>query len=161
MRSAHRWVGVSLLFVASACYQSVPLETSTPPVGQTVAFIISDQGRVGLGDRMGPGIARIEGRMMGTEGDQYVVSVFRTAAIGGATSVWSGEEMRLNRSFVSRLEGRELSKTRTWLAAGVATSVVVAFIASRGLNGLFGGDDHSPPEPPPGQTSRVRPEIRP
>jgi hypothetical protein len=119
-----------LLVVASACYKSVPLETSTPPVGQTVSFIISDQGRVGLGDRMGPGITRIEGRMLGTEGDQYVVSVFRTAALGGSTSVWSGEEMRLDRNFVSRLEGRELSKSRTWLAAGAATSVVVAFIVT-------------------------------
>jgi hypothetical protein len=161
MRSTYRWVGVSLLVVASACYKSVPLETSTPPVGQTVSFIISDQGRVGLGDRMGPGITRIEGRMLGTEGDQYVVSVFRTAALGGSTSVWSGEEMRLDRNFVSRLEGRELSKSRTWLAAGAATSVVVAFIVTRGMSGLFNGDDHNPPEPDPGQTSRVRPDIRP
>ena len=137
------------------------METLTPPVGQTVSFIISDQGRVGLGDRMGPGIARIEGKVLGTEGDQYVLSVFRTSAIGGATSVWAGEEMRLNRNFVSRLEGRELSKTRTWVAAGVATSVVVAFIMTRGLTGIFGGDEHTPPDPDPGQTKRVRPAIRP
>lgn len=161
MRSTYRWVGVTLLFVASACYRSVPLETSTPPVGQTVSFIISDQGRVGLGDRLGPGIARIEGRMLGTEGDQYLVSVFRTAALGGTTSVWSGEEMRLDRNFVSRLEGRELSKTRTWITAGVVTSVLVAFIMSKGLTGIFGGDDNPPPEPPPGQTSRVPHAIRP
>ena len=161
MHRTYRWVGVSLLVVASGCYKSVPLETSTPPVGQTVSFIISDQGRVGLGDRMGPGIARIEGRVLGTEGDQYVVSVFRTAAIGGATSVWSGEEMRLDRNFVSRLEGRELSKSRTLITAGVATSVIVAFIVTKGLNGIFNGDDHQPPEPPPGQTSRVPHAIRP
>ena len=161
MRTTIRWVGVSLLFVASGCYKSVPLETSTPPVGQTVSFIISDQGRVGLGERLGPGIARIEGRMLGTEGDQYLVSVFRTAALGGATSVWSGEEMRLDRNFVSRLEGRELSKSRTWIAAGVATSVIVAFIMSKGLTGIFSGDDHKPPDPDPGQTSRVPHAIRP
>ena len=161
MRSTNRWVGVTLLFAASACYKSVPLETSTPPVGQTVSFIISDQGRVGLGDRMGPGIARIEGRMLGTEGDQYLVSVFRTAAIGGTTSVWSGEEMRLDRNFVARLEGRELSKTRTWITAGLATSVIVGFIMSKGLSGVFGGDDHKPPDPDPGQTSRVPHAIRP
>ena len=117
--------------VASACYKSVPLDTSTPPVGETVSFIISDQGRIGLGDRLGPGIARIEGRMVGTEGEQYVINVFRTAEIGGTTSVWAGEEMRLNRNFVSRLEARQLNKTRTWLAAGVASSVVVAFIMTR------------------------------
>ena len=159
MRGTYRWVGISLLFGASACYKSVPLETSTPPVGQTVSFIISDQGRVGLGDRLGPGIARIEGRMLATEGEQYVINVFRTAEIGGSTSVWSGEEMRLNRNFVSRLEARQLSTTRPWLAAGAASSVIVAFILTRGLNGLFGGDDEGPPGGDPGQTSRVRPAI--
>lgn len=161
MRSTHRWVGVSLLLVISGCYKSVPLETSTPPVGQTVSFIISDQGRVGLGDRMGAGIARIEGRMLGTEGDQYLVSVFRTAAIGGATSVWAGEEMRLDRSFVSRLEGRKLSKTRTWITAGIATSVLAAFIISKGLNGIFGSDDHTPLPPEPPISSRAPHTIRP
>lgn len=161
MRSAYRWVGVALLFAASACYKSVPLETSTPPVGQTVSFIISDQGRVGLGERLGPGIARIEGRMLGTEGDQYLVSVFRTAALGGATSVWSGEEMRLDRNFVARLEGRELSKTRTWVAAGLVTSVLVAFIMSKGLNGIFAGDDREPIPPDPPASSRVPHAIRP
>ena len=160
MRHAYRWVGVFTLVVASACYKSVPLETSTPPVGETVSFIISDQGRVGLTERMGPGLARIDGRMLGTEGDQYVVSVFRTAEIGGSTSTWSGEEMRLNRNFVARLEGRQLSKTRTWLAAGAATSVVVAFIVTRGLTGVFGGDDDDPPGEEP-QTSVGRPRIRP
>jgi hypothetical protein len=157
---AYRWVGVVSLVVASACYKSVPLDTSTPPVGETVSFIISDQGRVGLTERMGPGLARIEGRMLGTEGDQFVVSVFRTAAIGGSTSLWSGEEMRLNRNFVARLEGRELSKTRTWLAAGAATSVVVAFIVTRGLTGIFGGNDDDPPGEEP-QQSVGRPQIRP
>ncbi len=156
MRRAHRWVGVSLLVVTSACYKSVPLDTSTPPVGQTVSFIISDQGRVGLGDRMGPGIARIEGRVVRTEGDEFVVNVFRTAVIGGASSVWAGEEVRLDRDFVSRFEGRQLSKTRTWLAAGAATSVLAAFILTRGLTGLFGGDDREPTKEEP-QTSRVRP----
>jgi hypothetical protein len=149
------------MFAASACYKSVPLETSTPPVGRTVSFILSDQGRVGLGERLGPGIASIEGRMLGTDGDQYLVSVFRTAALGGATSVWSGEEMRLDRNFVARLEGRELSKTRTWITAGVATSVLVAFIMSRGFSGLFGEDGEPPEEPIPPVSSRVPHAIRP
>ena len=161
MRSRYRWVGVCLLAVVPACYKSVPLETSTPPVGETVSFIISDQGRVSLGERMGPGLARIDGRMVGTEGDQYVIDVFRTAQIGGGTSLWAGETMRLDRAYVARLEGRRLSKTRTWLVTAAVTGVVVAFIASRGLIGIFGGDDDPPPDDNPPQSSRVRPGIRP
>jgi hypothetical protein len=144
-----------------ACYKSVPLETSTPPIGETVSFIISDRGRVSLGERMGPGLARIDGRMMGTEGDQYVIDVFRTAQIGGGTSLWAGETMRLDRAFVDRLEGRQLSRKRTLLVATAATAVVVTFIATRGLTGLFGGDDDPPVDDNPPQSSRVRPGIRP
>ena len=157
----HRWVGVSALFVASACYTSVPLETSTPPVGETIGFVINDAGRVGLGGRIGPGIERIEGRMAGTEGDMYVINVFSTATLDGAKSLWSGEEMRLDRNFVARLESRQLSKGRSWAAVGVATAVVTAFILTRGLTGFFGGDEEDdPPELPPVE-SRGRSGLRP
>ena len=157
----HRWVVVSVALVASACYTSVPLETTTPPVGQTVAFVLNDAGRSTLGDRIGPSVDRIEGRVAGTDGDMYVINVFSTRTTGGAKSLWAGEEMRLDRNFVSRLEARELSKRRTWLAAGVATSVVAAFILTRGLTGLFGGDDPEPPTELPPVESRGRPTGRP
>lgn len=133
------------------CYTYVPVESTTPPVGETVSFEITDRGRVGLAERMGSGIRSIEGRVIGAEGDQYIVNVFRVASIDGTSSAWSGETVRLDRDFVSRTQERQLSKSRTWLAAAVATGALVVLITQTGLGGFF---DDDPPrdgeDPTPG-----------
>ena len=141
MRGVRRWVGVVGVMVLPACYRAVPIDASTPPVGETVSFVISDRGRVGLGDRLGPGVARVEGRVVEAGGEEFVVNVFRVASLNGETSAWSGETVRLNREYVERLQGRQLNKRRTALVAAGVTAVVVYFIATRGLGGLFSGDD--------------------
>ena len=144
----------------AACHKFVPVEASTPPVGEVIAFQISDQGRVALYDRLGPGVATIEGRMVGTEDTNFLISVARVEQVNGASSRWSGEVMRLDRGFVDHVRQRELSKTRTWLLAAGITAAVTALIASRGLSAIFGQDDPDPPGEPPPQT-RIGRQIRP
>lgn len=138
------------LLALPSCYQYVPVETATPGSGERFAFEISDQGRVGLGERLGPGVSLIEGRLVGTEGEQYLISVFRVATINGESSAWSGETMRLDRNYVSRVRERELNRTRTVAAATAASVVVVAVVLTTGLAGFFTGtdDDRNPPDPP-------------
>ena len=161
MERACRWVGIVGLMVLAGCYRRVPVAaTSTPPVGETLSFLISDRGRVGLGERMGPGVARIDGRLVETEGQQYVVSVFRVADITGQTSTWSGETIRLDREFVDRMQGRQLDKGRTWMLAAGVTAAVVYLIASRGLSGLFDGDDGPGEDDDPPDSKRARPAFR-
>ena len=160
MRRVYRWVGVAGLMVVPACYRSVPIATSTPPVGETVSFVISDRGRVGLGDRLGPAVARVDGRVVEAGSEEFVVSVFRVASLGGQTSTWSGETIRLDRQFVDRLQGRQLDKKRTWLLAAGVTSVVVYFVATRGLGGLFQGEDDPGEQKDPPDTKRGRPSFR-
>lgn len=159
MHGAHRWVGVAGVVLVAGCYRPVPIATSAPPVGETVSFIISDRGRVGLGERLGPGVARIDGRIVAAESEEYVVSVFRVADLSGQTSTWSGETIRLDREFVAQLQGRQLHKGRTWLLAAGVTGAVVLFVVSRDLLG-FGQDDDEPgddPEPP--RSRRARPAF--
>ena len=143
-----------------ACHKYVPVETSTPPVGEVIAFQISDQGRVALYDRLGPGVAVIEGRIVGTEDNNYLISVNRIEQLNGTSSRWSGEVMRLDRALVAQARRRELSKTRTLVFAGGITAAVGVLIASRGLATIFGQDDPDPPpEIPP--ESRIGRTIRP
>ena len=154
MRHAGRSVRVAVLATLTGCYTYVPLETAAPPVGESVALEITDQGRVSLGERFGPGVMRIEGRLTGTEGDQLLINVSRVANIRGEAAQWSGESVRLDRDFVGRLQERRLSKGRTWLAAGLTTAAIVALIATRGIYGF--GSSPEPTEPPPPPTSMVR-----
>ena len=148
MRSAVRWFGVAAFVAATACHRYVPVDASTPPVGDIVAFHISDQGRVGLQERLGPGVATIEGRVVGAESDVFLVSVSGVETLGGTDSPWSGEVMRLDRGFVSHVQRREFSKTRTLLLAGGVTTAVVVFIATRGFSAIFGDESGGGGDPP-------------
>ena len=136
------------LLIAAGCYSYVPLETETPPVGETVALQITDRGRVGLADRFGAGLVRVEGRVTKVDTADVVMNVFRVSQVGGG-SRWSGESVRLDRGFVGSVQKRELSRSRSWLLAGAITVGAAAFIASNRLLGLFSGDraDDTPVEP--------------
>ena len=149
MRFAGLCISVGAFVVLSACYKYVPVESTTPPVGETVAFEITDRGRVGLGDRLGTGVKEIQGQIIRPDGDELVINVFKVVQLNGTSSQWSGETVRLDRDYIGRVKTRELSKTRTWLLAAGATATVVWLITSRTLSGLF-NDDEPPvdPEPP-------------
>jgi hypothetical protein len=147
MSSSHR-IGIIVgALLASACYDYVPVETAPPPGGR-VAIEISDRGRVALTDRFGPGLVEIEGMLVASEGNDYVLNVARVAQIGGASTAWSGEETRVSRDFVGTVRERQLSKWRTGLlAAGIIGGV--AALASRGLNGSLSesSQQSTPPTP--------------
>ena len=143
------------LLVLSACYKYVPVESPAPPVGETVAFEITDRGRVELGDRLGAGVKEVHGQLVGPDGGEFLIRVFRVIQLDGSSSLWSGETVRLDRDYVGRVKTRELSKTRTWLLAAGVTATAVWLITSRTLSGLFNDDEPGPEPPPP--TSAVKP----
>ena len=148
MRFTGLCTSIGALLVLSACYKYVPVESTTVPVGETVAFEITDRGRVGLGDRLGSGVREIQGQLVRPDGDELIINVFRVIQLNGTSSQWSGETVRLDRDYVGRVKARELSKSRTWLLAAGVTATVVWVITSRTLSGLF-NDEEPPIEPPP------------
>jgi|SRR5688572_13689007 len=130
------------------CNAYVPVETASPPVGETMSFQITDRGRVELADRFGSGLMWVEGRLTSIDTVGYVMDVFRIQQ-NGARSTWSGESVRLDREFVGQVQRRQLSRTRTFALAGAITAGVAAFIASTSLIGVFSGDtDEEPPDDP-------------
>lgn len=134
-------VGTALLALP-ACYDYVPVQTA-PSVGETIAFDITDKGRVELADRFGPGLLRVQGKLAADSAEQYVMNVYSVTEIDGSTTVWNGERVRVPHEYVSQLRGRELSKGKTAVAAVAATGAVVVFIASRALisSGAIGSGD--------------------
>jgi len=148
--------GVGALLILSACYRYVPLESPTPPVGETVAFEITDRGRVELGDRLGTGVKEIHGQLVGPNGEDFEITVFRVVQLNGTSSQWSGETIRLDRDYVGGVKARELSKTRTWLLAAGVTATAVWLITSRTLSGLFNDEEPGPEPPPPTSVIKLR-----
>jgi hypothetical protein len=160
--SVRRAVGCGILAaltVLPGCYTYVPVASTTPPTGETVAFEISDQGRVGLGDRMGASVDRIEGRVKAAEGDRYLVEVYRVSQISNGKSEWSqwsGETMQLDRGYVRGYQLRRLSKSRSWLLAGTVTAALVTLALTTSLSALFQGEKE-PKEPGEGPSTQRAP----
>jgi hypothetical protein len=130
LRRVRRTVPYAAIAATSACYDYVPVTTS-PPVGEIVALDITDRGRVDLTERFGPGIARIEGRLVSAAPDQYVLSITRVTQINGDHAAWTGETARLSRDVVGGVESRRLSPGRTALFGAAAAAGVVGFIVTR------------------------------
>jgi hypothetical protein len=115
-----------------------------------VAIDLSDQGRVALGNQIGPGVARIEGKLVEANGDGYVIGVSRIETIGGQGSQWTGERVRVQQTYVARVQERRLSKKRTLLAAATAAAAVGTFIVTRNLLGIGRASDNGG-QPPSGE----------
>jgi hypothetical protein len=143
------WMSVALLPTLQACYDYVPIATQSTPTGQLVELQITDQGRVGLSDRFGPGLDRITARVTSQRENDLVVDVYRVAHINGDNTQWSGESVQLNRSFVASVKGRQLSATRTTLMVGAAAAVLY-LTAGRALIGKASKppDEGDPGDPP-------------
>lgn len=135
-----RWVvlpAVTTLAVqAAGCYRYVPMYSGAPLPGERYTFEISDQGRVGLADRLGPGVTKVEGTLVRQADDAYVVSVAGIESIGGGSAHWSGEQVPVRQEYVRGVERREFSRGRTAVAIGAAAVAIGAFIATRGLGGF-------------------------
>jgi hypothetical protein len=150
-------LGVAALLPAlQACYEYVPIEAASPPVGQLVELRITDQGRVGLADRFGTGLDAIEGRVVSEQPKDFVVNVYRVTQIDGASTQWSGETARVDRTFIGSVRGRQFSHTRTALLAAGAAAVVGYFIINNRLIGGYSGPTgDQPPSGPPSTSTRI------
>jgi hypothetical protein len=139
-----RWnlCAIAVLAGGQGCYEYVPVDSpSTSAVGKLVELKITDPGRVSLAPRFGPGLDRVEGRLVAERQNELTLSVLSVTSLEGENTKWSGESVSLDRGFIRTVSSRRLSTTRTAILA-VAAGAVLYFTAGRALTG--GGKD--PPE---------------
>ena len=149
------WKGFLLAFltgVASGCYVYVPVQ-GTPVQGQYVGLDLNDRGRVGLGESLGPAATRIEGTVVLSSDSAYQVSVKKVAYLNGQNNPWTGESLLIKKDFVRDVQGRSVSRSRSFLL-GAAALIVTGLVVSRGLKG-GGNIPVDPPPPPPGTGSSL------
>jgi hypothetical protein len=134
----------------SACYQYIPVR-STPIVGSQVGFDINDEGRVGLREQLGPGVARVEGRLTAVEGDVMVVQASSVTQIRGRPMPADSVSVRVSKGYVETIDERRLSRPRTYIVLGIGAAIVAAFLGKKG----FGrGPSAEPPGEPPANQYR-------
>lgn len=138
------WV-IAVAFGAQGCYEYVAVDRPTDTVGKLVQLRITDPGRVSLASRFGPGLDRVEGKVVSQRDSDLMVSVLSVTNVDGENTRWSGESVQLNRSFVGTVKSRRISPTRTAVFA-TAAAAVVYFTAGKALTG-HGKDPPDPGEP--------------
>lgn len=145
----------AILSLGQACYSYMPIDSqaSVPPSGRYVEMQITDRGRVGLGDRFGPGVRQINGTVVGQQDNKLVLSVDRITNIDGEMGRWSGDTTRIERDFIGSMTERRVSASRTALLAAAAGAAIYLTAAS----GLLGGgkDKNDEPTGPINQSNRI------
>ena len=139
--------GALLLSGLTGCYTYLPISNGEPAPGTEIALEVTDRGRVALSDRLGQGARRIAGRLESATDSAYVMSVNRVSYIdGNRVAKWNGEHVSVARTDVSGVAERRLSKSRSWLAAGLATGALA--LATRiVIKGIAGPGPETKPTP--------------
>ncbi len=133
-----------LLGFQTGCYTILPMQME-PPVGvDRVQVVLTDRGRFQMESVLGPGTDVVEGVVTRQDSASIEVQVATVTTIRGASSNWTGEVVTIPRDGISGFRGRQLSKTRSWILAGVVVGVLVFSAVVLGLDGL-GGDPDDPP----------------
>ena len=123
-------VAVGVLHLCTACYSYAPVR-STPQPGAQVAVEVTDEGRVALNDKIGPGVVRLEGTLAGVEGDELLVDASAVRQVRGYVTDLGGVRVRLPQRYVTKMDERRFSRSRTLIVAGSVVAVVAAFFAAK------------------------------
>jgi hypothetical protein len=139
------FAGALLLPTLTGCYTYRPIWTGEPVPGSVITFGLTDRGRVALSDRLGPGARNVTGMLTSATDSAYIVSVSRVTYIDGdRVAKWNGEAVGVSRQDISGVAERQLSKSRSWLAAGIiagALAVATAVV----IKGTAGPDPNTKP----------------
>lgn len=141
-----RFAGALLLAflngVASGCYVNTPI-VAAPAPGDRLDLELNDRGRVGLGENIGPAAINVEGLFQSQTDSAYLIKVASVVYVNGQSNKWNGEQLSVQKDFVKDVSERKFSRSRSFLAGGILTGVVLAFALTRSLLGA-GNSDRDP-----------------
>ncbi len=144
VRMPHRIAVVALTVLAMGCYTLQPVSQAVPPAGARVAYSVNDAGRVALGGIMGPEIAQIEGRLIETDAESYLIAVSTVRLLRGGEQIWNGEQVRVKSEYLGPAYERRFSRARS---VTLGTSVLGAFAAFLITRSLIGSGSDGPRTP--------------
>jgi hypothetical protein len=128
-------LAVGVLHLCTACYSYVPVR-SAPAPGAQVALEVTDEGRVALNEKIGPGVVRLEGTLAAVEGRDLLVDASAVQQIrGGYISELGGMRVRLSPNHVTRIDQRQFSRRRTFMVVGGVVATIAAFFIAKGISG--------------------------
>jgi len=146
LRFGQALVWLAVIEFSAGCYQLKPAGGAGPVPGTRMALELNDQGRLGLGGSIGPEITQVEGRLISSDKDEYLLAVMSVRFVRGGSQVWSGEKVRIKSEYVSQAFERHLSKSRTAVLSAVVLGGVTYVIITRNLFGFAADEPALPPD---------------
>jgi len=144
MKSARLIALLGVTPLVGGCYSYSYHIPDRPAQGMAVEVTLNDLGRLRLEPHIGPEVLRAEGYVASVTDSQFVLRVQKVVGIDRQISKWALEPVTFHMSYVRGMRERRFSPGKTALLAGGMTASLVAFIATRSITGLFGGDRGSP-----------------
>ena len=141
----------STVLWTSGCYSYAVRPVSEVSQNATVTVDINDMGSVALGDRVGPEVMRLEGKVVQRSDTTVRLLVSHVTYLNGNTEEWQGQEVGLRVQDVKLVTQRTFSRSRTALLIGAIAVGFVATILSLNFLGITSGDPNRDKgtEPPP------------
>ena len=137
------------------CYETLPLQQGPPPAVETVQLLLNDKGRVNVAEKLGTGVAKVEGNVTAQDATSYSVAVTHVIQQNGSTSTWNGELVVIAKDGTDGYQIHRYNKTRTLVLAVAITAGVVVFFLTTKL--LGGGNTTDTPVTGGPQTQLVHP----
>ena len=145
-------VPVLALTLFSGCYRYVPASSGDLVVGVAYRGHLTSEGSQRVAPLVGENVARFDGRIVTVSDTAYVVAMSATLKRTDVRpTVWTGEQLVIPRSAVSRFELRELDRPRTLRAAALyaAGIAVIGLLVFSITSKASGSGTVEPPPPPP------------
>jgi len=131
----HRYF-VPILCVLCGCYESVPVQLNSVQPGTKIRVTLTDAGADSLARYIGPGVERVDGKLINTTDDKLAVGVTSIAMKSGQDQYWKGETVAIPRAALATVQERRVNKPKSLLLGGI----LVAALASLRLSGVVGGN---------------------
>ncbi len=124
-------------FLLSGCYTYVPVfSAAAPQPGEQIQIELSDAGRVGMTEALGPEVGKVQGTLVSASDSDVVMKVGQVWGEYGGVSRWEGEQVAFRTPYIRSLRQRRFSTVKTAVATALIGAGVVAFIATRNLLGI-------------------------
>lgn len=142
--SSTRFVLV-LLISTAACYNTVPVGTSTPVPGKELVLLLTDAGTAQLSGPLGQATTQVRGLYVDSSPDTLHLAMIATTLADGEERLWNKEIVGIPRQYVATTGQKVLSSSKTTSVAALGALAVVAVKAA--FSGLThtGGKTTGPP----------------
>jgi hypothetical protein len=114
------------LVLLAGCYTYQPAPGRVAAAGNSIDVELNDFGVRELAGKVGPGIERVQGRVVAADSSLIDLSVIQVENTRGEPTEWNGERLRLPTRYVRGIQERRLSAGGTGLLGGVVAATLIA-----------------------------------